>query len=114
MRHITHRLQNHLKMYHFTLTGSIDKLTNKEASDKIGEISPQWENENTKFGKLYMGVYDWAYSNDKGNFQLHIPKLRAGGEIQKNTAATSFFGFDIFGDCFLEENNDGANKMMEL
>lgn len=76
------------------------------------EISQQWEDEGTKWGTLYMGVYDWAFSNDKGMPELHIPKLRTGGEIQKNINATSFFGIDIFGDCFLKENSNGK-KMIE-
>ena len=101
-------------MYHFTLTGSIDNLSDSEASKKMTEISQQWEDETTKFGKLYMGVYDWAFTNDKGVFKLHIPKLREGGEIQKNVNATSFFGFDIFGDCFLKVNSDGTKRIAEF
>ena len=101
-------------MYHFALTGSINKMTEKEASEERSQISQQWENENTKFGKLFMGVYDWAYSDGEGGFQLHIPMLRTGGQIQKNTTATSFFGFDIYGDCFLEENSEGAEKIKKL
>jgi len=93
-------------MYHFTLAGSIDKLSDAEASNKMKQISSQWEDEKTKFGKLFLGVYDWAFTNNEKGFQLHIPKLATGGEIQKNVNASSFFGFDIFGDCFLKEDND--------
>lgn len=97
-----------MPMYHFTSTGSIELLTTKEASDKMTKISSQWEDEKTTYGKLYMGVYNWAYSNNNGNFELHIPKLNGGGEIEKNETASSFFGFDVFGDRFLEGNNEGT------
>jgi hypothetical protein len=102
------------KMYHFTLIGSIDNLSDSEASKKMTEISQQWEDEMTKFGKLYMGVYDWAFTDDEAVFELHIPKLRTGGEIQKNINATRFFGIDIFGDCFLKENSDGIKRIAEF
>lgn len=58
-----------------------------------------------------MGVYNWAFSDENGVFQVHIPKLHGGGEIKKNELATSFFGFDVFGDCFLEGNNEGVQKI---
>ena len=101
-------------MYHFTLTGSIDNLSDNENSEKMTQISQQWEDETTKFGKLYMGVHDWAFTNDNGVFEVHVPKLNGGGEIQKNINATSFFGFDIFGDCFLKENSEGRQMIAEF
>lgn len=99
-------------MYHFTLTQKIEELPDKDASDKMYQISQQWEDEGTPFGKLYLGVYDWAH--DKQTLDLHIPKLRTGGEIAKNERASLFFGFDIYGDCFLEANLRGVQEINKL
>jgi hypothetical protein len=85
---------------YYKVDGSVSELTETEATKKMYEISPQWEDENTKFGKLFMGVYDWAFTDKP--FQLLIPNLRTGGSIQKNEVAIKKFGFDIFGDCFLK------------
>jgi hypothetical protein len=101
-------------MYHFTLKNTVVKMTSNEAIKKMDQISPQWEDESTEFGELNMGVYDWDFSDDEKGIQLNIPKLRTGGEIQKNEKASNFFGFDIFGDCFLEENEKGLKKMSSL
>lgn len=85
---------------HYSIDGSLTKISKEEAVRKMDEISEQWEDEATKFGKLYLGVYDWAYTENP--FQLLIPTLRTGGSIPKNERATQKFGFDIYGDCFLK------------
>jgi len=86
---------------HYSVDGSVTQLPKEDASKKMHEISEQWEDETTYFGKLFMGVFDWDY--DKNNpFKPLIPNLRSGGTIPKNEVATKKFGFDIYGDCFLK------------
>ncbi|OJV52977.1 MAG: hypothetical protein BGO31_04275 [Bacteroidetes bacterium 43-16] len=85
---------------HYSIDGSISELSKEEAFKKMNEISQQWEDELTNFGRLYMGVYDWAYKENP--FELLIPNLRTGGAIPKNEKASQKFGFDIYGDCFLK------------
>ena len=85
---------------YYPVVGNVSTLTAEEATKKMYEITGQWEDENTKFGKLFMGVYDWAFTDNP--FQILIPRLRTGGSIPKNEEASEKFGFDIFGDCFLK------------
>jgi len=87
---------------HYPVTGAAQKITSAEANKLVDDISTQWVNENTSLGKLFMGVYDWAYTMTDNEMKLHIPKLVDGGEIPLNPNATKVFGFDIYGDCFLE------------
>lgn len=89
-------------MKHFKLDGQIEDITKQEAGKRMSKISSQWEKETTNRGKLHMGVYDWDFTSTKFGMTINIPKLRTGGEIQKNQSASDFFGFDIYGDCFLE------------
>jgi hypothetical protein len=86
--------------YYFPCNGEICTVSEHEANSKMNEISNQWEDESTKFGKLFMGVYDWDF--DEVTLDLKIPNLRTGGQIPINKKASLFFGFDIFGDCFLK------------
>jgi hypothetical protein len=87
---------------HYPVTGNVQQIPDAQAHQLMNTISPQWEDETTPFGKLYMGVFDWAYSNTPNGMQLHIPNLASGGSIPLNTNATQKFGFDIYGDCFLK------------
>ena len=87
---------------HYLVTGEVKKLQDDEAQKMMSEISSQWEDEDTSFGKLFMGVFDWAYKKTSIGIELEIPKLASGGTIPLNTIASKKFGFDIYGDCFLE------------
>jgi hypothetical protein len=87
---------------HYPVTGAIVVLNDEEATTLMNTISPQWEDEETNFGKIFVGVYDWAFSKTKNGMEIHMPKLRLGGEIPLNKQATTKFGMDIFGDCFLK------------
>ena len=88
--------------YYFPVSGNPQKITNKEAVSKMKNISSQWEDEETTYGTLWMGVFDWASSKQGNVFKVDIPNLKTGGSIPKNVIASSFFGFDIYGKCFLE------------
>lgn len=87
---------------HYSIDGEIKDVSDQEAHQKMNEVSDQWEDETTSHGKLFMGVFDWAYSNRNGEVVIEIPNLRTGGAIPKNEKATEEFGFDIYGDCFLK------------
>jgi len=97
--------------YYLSVNDKPLKLEDKETFIKMDEISSQWEDEITPYGKLLMGVFDWDFTTGKLGIELKIPNLRNGGSIAKNETATSFFGFDIFGDCFLKPNE---NKIKEI
>lgn len=90
--------------YHFTSNNELTKISQKNALETMDEISPQWEEEITEFGKLFMGIYDWDF--DEKTLELKIPKIRTGGEIPLNKKASLFFGFEIFGACFLKPKTD--------
>lgn len=85
---------------HYDINGSVTKLTTDQAMKKMNEISEQWEDEKTIFGKLFIAVYDWAF--DKETLEILIPNLRTGGSVPKNNEASKKFGGSIFGDCFLK------------
>lgn len=85
--------------YHFATDDTVEIISKELAIKKMNDISSQWEDESTSFGKLHLGVYDWDYN--KVTLELNIPKLITGGKIPINQKASSFFGFEIFGDCFL-------------
>ena len=87
---------------YYPVTGAVQQISDDDAHKLMKEISPQWEDEKTPFGKLIYGVYNWAYSMKGNEMTLHIPKLNGGGEIPLNTAAKAKFGFDVYGDCFLK------------
>ncbi|MHA4895633.1 hypothetical protein ACXZ1K_12840 [Pedobacter sp. PWIIR3] len=87
---------------HYSIDGSVTKLSKEDAIKKMDEISEQWEDEITSFGKLLMGVFDWAYEETTNGIELKIPNLTDGGSVPKNDVATKKFGFDIYGDCFLK------------
>ncbi|MDL2243295.1 hypothetical protein LJB84_00415 [Bacteroidales bacterium OttesenSCG-928-J19] len=87
---------------HYSIDGSVTKLSKENAVKKMDEISEQWEDETTNFGILYMGVFDWAYEKTRNGIELKIPNLANGGSVLKNDVATKKFGFDIYGDCFLK------------
>lgn len=90
-------------MYHyFPVTGNIAKMLKEKASVRMDEISDQWEDEETPYGELYLGVHDWAYSQTAQGIELHIPKLASGGSVPLNELASNFFDFEIYGDCFLK------------
>lgn len=93
--------------YYFPVTGLPQKYEDKTTFDKMDEISSQWEDEQTQFGKLLMGVFDWDFSDG----EIKIPNLRTGGSIPQNEFASDFFGFTIYGECFLKPN---ADKIIEL
>lgn len=97
--------------YYFAINEKPQKQEVKEAIKKMDEISTQWEDEDTPFGKLFLGVFDWDYTNGKYGVELKIPNLRNGGSIPKNETASAFFGFDIFGECFLKPK---ADKIVEI
>ena len=99
-------------MYYFIpVNDKPQKYEDKETFIKMDEISSQWEDKATAFGKLLMGVFDWDYTTGKMGIELKIPNLRAGGSIPKNEIATSFFGFDIYGDCFLKPKENKINEI---
>ncbi|MFF5382606.1 hypothetical protein [Pedobacter suwonensis] len=87
---------------HYSIDGSVTKLSKEDAIKKMDEISEQWEDETTSFGKLLIGVFDWAYEETTNGIKLKIPNLADGGSVPKNDVATKKFGFDIYGDCFLK------------
>lgn len=92
---------------YYPVTGAVQQLTNEEAHKKMNKISSQWEDETTPLGKLFMGVYDWAYTSTDNNgvhfMNTDIPNLRTGGSIPENVNASRVFGFIIYGDCFLKK-----------
>lgn len=85
---------------YYPVGGPVEKMTEKEATTKMYEIAKQWEDKSTTYGKLFMGVYDWAFTQNP--FQILAPNLRTGGAIPKNENASKKFGFDIYGDVFLK------------
>lgn len=87
---------------HYSVNGEVKDTSDQEAHEKMTELCDQWEDEVTPLGKLFMGVFDWAYSNEGGQMIIEIPNLRTGGTVPKNEKATEEFGFDIYGDCFLK------------
>jgi hypothetical protein len=87
---------------HYSVSGNVQDLTDEQAGQMMDSISTQWEDEKTPLGRLYMGVFDWAYSKTDKGIILDIPNLRTGGAIPLNENAKKVFGFDIFGDCFLK------------
>jgi hypothetical protein len=87
---------------HYSIDSMVTKLDLKEAQDLMNEISDQWEDEQTEFGKLLTGVFDWDYKKTPQGIEVLIPNLRNGGSIPKNDNASKKFGFDIYGDCFLK------------
>lgn len=87
---------------HYPVTGQIQQISDADASKMMNEISSQWEDEKTPFGKLFMGVFDWDYKNTPTGMEILIPNLRGGGSIPLNQQATDKFGFEIYGDCFLK------------
>ncbi len=91
--------------YHFFPNGTVEKIADAEAHTRMNNISQQWEDENHKLGKLFLGVYDWAFSGGT----IHIPNLRTGGRVPANPTADGVFGGDpLYGDCFLKPNNNVA------
>lgn len=87
---------------HYPVTGDIQQISVEQAQKLMDSISDQWEDEQTSFGKLYMGVFDWDYKNTPTRMEILIPNLRGGGQIPLNKTATDKFGFEIYGDCFLK------------
>lgn len=87
---------------HYSTDGSVTKLSKTDAVKKMDEISEQWEDEVTDFGKLFTGVFDWAVEKTKNMIEIKIPNLAGGGTVPKNEVATKKFGIDIYGDCFLK------------
>lgn len=89
---------------HYSINGNVTKLSKEDAVKKMDEISEQWEDENTDFGILFLGVFNWAYEITNYEIALKIPNLVGGGSVPKNDVATQKFGFEIYGDCFLKLN----------
>ena len=87
---------------YYSVNGQIEKIEDVKAHQIMHSISTQWEDEATKFGKLYMGVFDWAFEETSGGIKFNIPNLDSGGSVPLNLKATEKFGFDIYGDCFLK------------
>lgn len=87
---------------HYPVTETVEQIDDSQASKLMNSISSQWEDEQTPFGKLYMGVYNWDYKNTPNGMELLIPNLRGGGSVPLNKEATKKFGFEIYGDCFLK------------
>lgn len=87
---------------HYSVDGIVTNLSKEDAIKKMSEICDQWEDETTVFGKLSMGVFDWEFEETEEGIDLKIPNLADGGVVPKNDVATTKFGFDIFGDCFLK------------
>lgn len=88
--------------YYFPTIGRISIIDKTDLSSKMDIISSQWEDEITDWGTLYMGVFDWVYSENNGSLELLIPQLASGGSIPKNETASNLFGFDVYGECFLK------------
>lgn len=88
---------------HYPVTGNVQQIQDAQAHQMMNSISSQWEDETTPFGKLFMGVFDWAYEETKHGIELKIPNLADGGSVPLNVNATQKFGFDIYGDCFLKK-----------
>lgn len=75
------------------------------------QIAPNWKEEPTEWGILFMEVHPWAVSVDElGEEREHSPKLRDGRSLKWNEFASRFFGLKIYGNCFvlpyLEKNAD--------
>ncbi len=87
---------------HYPVTGNVQQIQDAQAHQMMNSISSQWEDETTPFGKLFMGVFDWAYEETQNGIELKIPNLADGGSVPLNVNATVKFGFDIYGDCFLK------------
>lgn len=92
--------------YHISPTNNIQKFSNEDGSKKMYELCSQWEDETTPHGKLFLGVYDWAFSGSTINF----PKLRTGGSVLKNEKISKLLGNEIFGDCFLKISDKDEAK----
>lgn len=87
---------------HYPANDDVQQIQDEEAHKLMNSISSQWEDEMTNFGKLFMGVFDWAYEKTANGIELKIPNLASGGSIPLNKNATEKFGFEIYGDCFLK------------
>lgn len=87
---------------HYSVDGNVQQIQDAQAHQLMDSISSQWEDETTKFGKLYMGVFDWAYDETPNGIEMKIPNLASGGSVPLNVNATQKFGFEIYGDCFLK------------
>ena len=46
---------------HYPTNTDVQQIQNEEAHKLMNNISSQWEDKMTNFGKLFMGVFDWAY-----------------------------------------------------
>lgn len=87
---------------HYSIESTVVQISQADAAKKMHEISEQWEDEITPFGKLFMGVFDWDFEEKPNGIELKIPNLAGGGSIPLNVKATEKFGFEIYGDCFLK------------
>lgn len=87
---------------YYPIEGNVRDISDAEAHQLMNEICEQWEDEITPLGRLFMGVYDWDFSNTPLGMEINIPNLRTGGAVPKNEVGSAEFGFEIFGDCFLK------------
>jgi hypothetical protein len=87
---------------YYPVSGTVRDVQNEEAQFLMNQQSSQWEDERTEHGILLMAVYDWASFMRDSEFVIDIPNLREGGNVALNTHASAFFGFEIYGDCFLK------------
>jgi len=102
--------------YYIPVNGQVEKYFDKtKVSELMNEISPQWEDEASPMGKVYMGVYDWAYKEKDNGIELLIPNLVGGGKVPTNIIAQKLIGGVIYGDCFLlvkEEDIPAIDKRL--
>lgn len=64
---------------YYSVKGEVQQVNDAQASQMMNSISSQWEDEQTPFGKLYFGVYDWDYITTKNRTEILFPNLRGGG-----------------------------------
>jgi len=99
--------------YHFPVQGAIQKISDATAQVLMSQISNQWEDEPTPYGKLFLGVYDWAFSKQGTTLKIEAPNLIGGGSVPNNeNAAATLGGEPIYGDCFLKPKD--ANAIISL
>jgi hypothetical protein len=87
---------------HYSTTGDVQQIQDTQAHQMMDNISSQWEDEATQDGKLFIGVFDWAYEETSNGIELKIPNLAGGGSVPLNVNASKKFGLEIYGDCFLK------------
>lgn len=71
----------------------------------------QLRKENTYFGTLYVGEYDWAGEVKDGEWVTRPPYLKDGGKVPSNQTVWGMFGLKVYGDCYLRLLPDRIEEM---